>query len=246
MAKRKVLGIEYNNVTVGQAAKDIYDMVLRGNGGYVVTPNAEIAESYFKDPQLKKAIDAADYVLPDGAGVVLASRICGSPLKGRAAGVDVATQLLKLLSEGGNSLYLLGAQPGVAQKAAENIAAKYPGIKIVGTHHGYFKEDSEVLGEIKEANPDVLFVALSYPRQEIFMLNHRNELSAVMLGLGGCIDLFAGDVKRAPQFYIDNNLEWLYRLMCQPTRIGRMLKLPKYILRACAWKLTGRAKKDEK
>lgn len=242
MAKCKVLGIDYNNVTVGQAASEIYEMVCSSKGGYVVTPNAEIAENYFKNADLKAAVSGADYVLPDGAGVVLASKICGNPLLGRATGVDVASELLKLLSSGGKRLFLLGAKPGVAQKAAENIVAKYPGIKISGTLHGYFKEDSEVIDKIKAAKPDVLFVALGSPRQEIFMLHNRNEITAVMLGLGGCLDIFAGEAKRAPEFFINHSLEWLYRLMCQPSRIGRMMKLPKYILRACAWKITGRAK----
>lgn len=245
MAKCKVLGINYDNVTVGQAARDIYDMAARSKGGYVVTPNAEIAENYFKNPELKKAISAADYVLPDGAGVVLASKICGKPLCGRAPGVEVAEELLKLLSDGGKRLYLLGAKPGVAKLAAENIKAKYPDIQIVGTHHGYFKEDREVLAEIKAAEPDVLFVALGSPRQEIFMLRNRKEISAVMLGLGGSLDIFAGKAKRAPQFFIDHNLEWFYRLVREPSRIGRMMKLPKYILRACAWRITGRAKNDD-
>ena len=243
MIKCNVLGINYNNVTVGQAADDIYALACSSKGGYVVTPNAEIAENYFRDAGLKTAVDDADYVLPDGAGVVLASKICGNPLSGRATGVDVSGALLGLMSKGGKRLFLLGGKPGIGQKAAENISLKYPGIVIAGVHHGYFKEDSEVLDEIIAVQPEVLFVAFGSPRQELFMQRNRAAIKAVMLGIGGGIDIFAGEAKRAPDFFINHNLEWFYRLICQPSRIGRMMKLPAYILRAFAWRITGRSKK---
>lgn len=243
MAKCNVLGIDYNNVTIEQAAKEIYELSCTGKGGYVVTPNAEIAENCFKNAELKKAVDSADYVLPDGAGVVMASKICGNPLVARAAGFDVASELLKYLNENKKKLFLLGAKPGIGDRAAKNISARYPDIEIVGIHHGYFKEDTEVIDEIINAQPDVLFVALGSPRQELFMRDNRDKISAVMLGIGGSLDVFAGEVKRAPAFYTNHNLEWLYRLMCQPSRIGRMMKLPKYIIRACAWKISGQAHK---
>jgi N-acetylglucosaminyldiphosphoundecaprenol N-acetyl-beta-D-mannosaminyltransferase len=237
MPKCRVLDIDYDNVTIGQAAADIYKLSCKGSGGYVVTPNAEIAQNCFENDELKTAVKQADYVLPDGAGVVLASKICGSPLVGRAAGYDVSKELLKLLSQGEKRLYLLGAKPGVAQKAANNIKKEYPGIMIAGVHHGYFKADSEVLDEINAAEPDVLFVSLGSPRQELFMQHNRAIINAFMLGIGGSIDVFAGEVKRAPNFFIKLNLEWFYRLLCQPSRIGRMMKLPAYILRAVAWRL---------
>lgn len=245
MSKCRVLDIEYNNVTIGQAAAEIYSIVCNGGGGYVVTPNAEIAQNCYKNKDLKNAVENADYILPDGAGVVLASKICGNPLVGRAAGYDVSKELLKLMSLGEKKLFLLGAKPGVSQKAADNIKADYKGINIVGEHHGYFKDDNEILDEINSLKPDVLIVALGSPRQELFMRRYRTAVSALMLGLGGSIDVYAGNVKRAPEFFIKMNLEWFYRLMCQPSRIGRMMRLPAYILRAVAWRLTKRGKAAE-
>lgn len=245
MSKINVLGINYNNVTIDGAADEIFELVKLHNGGYVVTPNAEIAYESFKQPELKKAIDEASYVLPDGAGVVLASKVLSTPLVARAAGYDVSKALLKKLGENNKKLYILGANPGTAEVAAENIKRDYPGIQICGTHHGYFKEDSEVIDLIKETDPDVIFVALGYPRQEIFMRNYRSEFKAVMLGVGGSIDVFAGFVKRSPDFFIKHNIEWLYRLGCQPSRFIRMLKLPKYILKAVWWKITGKQKKEK-
>lgn len=237
MDKCKVLGIEYNNVTIGQAAKEIYDIACKKNGGYVVTPNAEIAESCFKSAELKKAVEGADYILPDGAGVVLASKICGQPLVARAAGFDVSKELISHLAHDGKRLYLLGAKPGTAEEAAKKIVEKYPGVVISGIHHGYFKDDDEIIPEINAAKPDVLFVALGSPRQELFMYNNRAKINALMLGIGGSLDVYAGFVNRAPEFFIKLNLEWLYRLMKQPWRLGRMMKLPKYVLRAAAWRI---------
>lgn len=243
MSKINVLGINYNNVTIDEAADEIYSLVELHNGGYVVTPNAEIAEESFKQSELKEAIKQASVVLPDGAGVVLASKILSTPLVARAAGFDVSKVLLNKLAENHKKLYILGSKPGTADTAAENVKRDYPGIQICGTHHGYFKEDFEVIELIKKAEPDVIFVALGYPRQEIFMKNHRSEVNAVMLGVGGSIDVFAGFVKRSPDFFIKHNIEWLYRLGCQPSRFIRMLKLPKYILRAIFWKISGKQKK---
>lgn len=243
MSKINVLGIHYNNVTIDEAADEIYSLVKLHKGGYVVTPNAEIAEESFKQPELKKAICEASVVLPDGAGVVLASKILSTPLVARAAGFDVSKVLLKKLAENQNRLFILGSNPGTADVAAENIKRDYPGIIICGTHHGYFKDDAEVIHLIKEAEPDVIFVALGYPRQEIFMKNHHSEFNGVMLGVGGSVDVFAGFVKRSPDFFIKHNIEWLYRLGCQPSRFIRMLKLPKYILRAVFWKISGTKKK---
>ena len=241
MSKCRVLGIDYDNLTVNQAAGEIYKTACERKGGYIVTPNAEIGESCIKDEKLKDAISNADFVLPDGAGVVLASKICGHPVQGRTTGVDVTSALLQLMADGKKRLYILGAKPGVAQRAAELITKEHPGIVIAGTHHGYFKEDAEILPEIAAADPDILLVGLGAPNQEYFMSRNRNAVTAVMMGIGGCIDILAGEAKRAPAFFINHNLEWFYRLLCQPTRIGRMMRLPKYILRAFYWRLSGQA-----
>lgn len=240
MNKSKVLGIEYNNVTIGQAAKEIFELECSGKGGYVVTPNAEIAYYSLKNEEFYNAVTGASYILPDGAGVVLASKICGNPLVARAAGYDVSKELLSLMSKKGKRLYLLGSNPGIAEKAAENMKKSYPGLIIAGMHHGYFKDDEKVIDGINKAEPDAVFVALGSPRQELFMQRNRDKVKALMLGLGGSLDVYAGEVKRAPEFFIKFNLEWFYRLLKQPWRIGRMMKLPAYVLKAVSWSLAGR------
>lgn len=235
-----ILGIEYDNVTVEQAAAVIYSRVCAGGGGYAVTPNAEMSEQCRVTPALAEAVRDADVRLPDGAGVVLASKICGRPLQARAAGFDTSVCLLGMLAKGGKSVYLLGAKPGIAQKAAENLRRSYPGLAIAGEHHGYFQKDEEILPDILAAKPDMLFVALGSPRQEIFMRRHRVELGAFMIGLGGSLNIFAGEAKRAPALFIRLNLEWFYRLLREPWRIGRMMRLPCYILRAFGYRLAHR------
>jgi N-acetylglucosaminyldiphosphoundecaprenol N-acetyl-beta-D-mannosaminyltransferase len=233
MPKTDVLGIKYDNVNFSQALEEIYSLANGRNSNIVVTPNAEIAERCFSDKALCRAVLSADYVIPDGFGVVLASKICSDPLKERVCGYDIARELLPLIARDGKKLYILGAKPGIAERAAEVMRADNPGLDICGIHDGYFKDDGEIVSEINSLSPDFLYVALGFPRQEIWMTNNREKLNVgVMLGIGGSIDVFAGEVKRAPDFYIKHHLEWLYRLMKQPSRIGRMMKLPKYVLRA--------------
>ena len=149
------------------------------------------------------------------------------------AGIAFAEALVQRMAARGGRLYLLGGRPGIAEKAAENLTAKYPGLVICGTADGYFRDEAAVVEQVRKAEPDVLFVCLGAPKQERFMAAHRRELqTGLMIGLGGSLDGFAGVVKRAPQWMIRCNLEWLYRLMKEPSRLGRMMRLPKFV-RAC-------------
>lgn len=233
MPKTEVLGIQYNNVTLDEAVTDVFRYVQGKDSRIVVTPNSEIAESCFSNQQLYESIKSADYIIPDGAGVVLASKICGTPLKERVSGFDLAGALLPLIEKKHLSVYILGAKPGVAEKAATNIMEKYPSINICGIQHGYFDDDNKVIDVINALSPNVLFVALGSPRQEIWMNQNKPKLNVgLMMGIGGGIDVFANVVKRAPKFYIKHNLEWFYRLVQQPSRFKRMLKLPEYFIRA--------------
>ena len=228
--KTDIMGIAFDNVTM-QEALDKATAILQGDRTcYAVTPNAEIAYEAMKDESLRGLINGADLVLPDGAGVVLASKLLKTPLKQKVAGVDFADRLLGVLAETGKTLYLLGGKPGIAELAAQKMVERHPGLVICGTADGYFKDEGPVIGKINAAKPDVLFVCVGAPKQEIFMHAHRDELDVrLMAGLGGSLDAFAGTVKRAPKWMIRCNLEWLYRLIKEPKRFGRMLRLPKYL-----------------
>ena len=228
--KQDVLGLQFDNVTMDEASARAEQILAGKKTCYAVTPNAEIAYEALYDETLRALINGADLVLPDGAGVVLASKLLKTPLKQKVAGVDFADRLLGVLAETGKTLYLLGGKPGIAELAAEKMREKHPGLQICGTADGYFKDEGPVIGKINAAKPDVLFVCVGAPKQEIFMHAHRDELDVrLMAGLGGSLDAFAGTVKRAPKWMIRCNLEWLYRLIKEPKRFGRMLRLPKYL-----------------
>ena len=228
--KTEVMGVRFDNVTMDEALEQAKTHLSGQEAAYVVTPNAEILYEAMHSEELCSLLNAADLVLPDGAGVVLASKILKTPLKQKVAGVDFADNLLGLLAETGGTVYLLGSKPGVAELAAEKMLAKHPGLTIAGMADGYFKEEAPVIEAINAVQPDVLFVCLGAPKQERFMAAHRSELQVkLMAGLGGSLDSFAGTVKRAPKWMIRCSLEWLYRLIKEPKRFKRMLRLPKFL-----------------
>ena len=238
--KIDVMGVRFDNVTMDEALERAKTMLASEGADYVVTPNSEIVYEAMADDELKNLLNGASLVLPDGAGVVLGAKILGTPLKEKVAGVDFADQLLELLAQIGGSVYLLGSKPGVAELAAEKMVQKHPGLTIAGLADGYFKDEGPVIEKINAAHPDVLFVCLGAPKQERFMAAHRQALNVrLMAGLGGSLDSFAGPVKRAPRWMINCSLEWLYRLIKEPWRFRRMLRLPKFVWKVILKRISG-------
>ena len=232
--------ITFDNITMEEAVGTAMGHIAARSRCRVVTPNAEFALEAKKNPRFLKILNTSQLVLADGISVVLASKIIGDPMQGRVTGVGFAQALAAAMAEEGKSLFLLGAKPGVAEKAAQRLQETYPGLKIAGTHDGYFKEDGPVIDAINAAHPDALLVCLGAPKQEYFMEEHDADLEVpVMAGLGGSMDVLAGNVQRAPEFYQKHGLEWLYRLVKEPQRWRRMIKLPLYLLDAVAWKFKG-------
>lgn len=233
--KTDVLGVRYDNVTMEEALERGRQILLGEETAYCVTPNAEIAYEALRDEKLRDVLNDAQLVLPDGAGVVLGAKILKTPLKQKVAGIEFAQNLLGVLEELGKRLYLLGSKPGIAELAAEKILEKHPKLCICGMADGYFKDEDEVVRKINDTQADVVFVCLGAPKQEFFMHTHRQALQVrLMIGLGGTLDGLAGTVKRAPRWMIKLQLEWLYRLLKEPRRIGRMMRLPKFVF--AAWK----------
>lgn len=228
-----ILGVQFDPVTMEQAVEKAAAMIQAGGTHYAVTPNAEFVQRAEKDEKFRAALNGADLVLPDGIGVVYAAKILGRPLQGRVPGCDFAAALCTWMAEHGKKLFLLGAKPGVAEQAAENLKKDHPGLIVCGTHDGYFKEDGPVAEQIRTAEADVVFVCLGAPKQEYWMIENAQAAGAAFLiGLGGSLDVFAGTVKRAPEIWQKLGLEWLYRLVKQPSRIGRMAKLPLFLVSA--------------
>ena len=236
-----ILGVAFDNVTMAEAVDRAMALLEREGPHLVVTPNAEIVQQARSDPEFAALIAQADLVLPDGVGVVYASKILGRPLKGRVPGVDFAGALMDRMAKLNKRLFLLGAKPGVAEEAARRLAAQHPGLIVCGTHDGYFQEDAPVVQAIRAARADVVFVCLGAPKQEKWAAAHGADTGArLFVGLGGSLDVFAGQVDRAPESWQRLGLEWLYRAIRQPSRFKRIAKLPGFLLSAVGARIQGK------
>ena len=238
--KTTVLGVAYDNITMAEALARGRELLAGSETAYCVTPNAEMAYEAMHDSEFCSILNGAALVLPDGAGVILGAKIVRAPLKEKVAGIDFAQNMLAVFEETGSRLYLLGSKPGIAELAAEKMLQKHPKLCICGIRDGYFQDEAEVVQAINEAKADAVYVCLGSPKQERFMYAHRGELNArLLVGLGGTLDGIAGTVKRAPKWMIRLQLEWLYRLIKEPKRFKRMLRLPKYIFAALKTRMKG-------
>ena len=236
-----ILGVEFDDLTLEEAAAAGARLVEEPGFHYAVTPNPEFLLAAKSNPEFRQALLDAHLVLADGVGVAYAAKILGRPLKGRVPGIDFAQRLLSWMAHNGKRLFLLGAKPGVAELAAANLRDSHPGLLICGTHDGYFQEDGPVVEEIRANGADVVFVCLGAPKQEFWMAQHGPDTGAhLMVGLGGSLDVFAGVVERAPAGFQRLGLEWLYRLIKQPSRIGRMAKLPLVLWDAAVARMGGK------
>ncbi len=237
-----ILGVNVSSATVSDAVQLISGAISSGNKMSVFTPNSEIILSAYKDAQFKNIINSASLCTADGIGVIYASKIFGAPIPERCSGYDISLELIKEIAKTGSSLYLFGASPGVAETAKKKIEESNPGINIVGYHDGYFdaEEEKNIINDINEKKPNVLFVCLGSPKQEKWIYDHLNDLDInIAIGLGGCLDVYAGNIKRAPQIFIKLGLEWFYRLIKEPKRFFRMLALPKFMLTVLKIKFFG-------
>ena len=197
-----------------------------------MTANPEIVLRCREDAAYAAAVNGAKLVLADGVGDLCAARILGTPLPGRVAGADLVPRLLARLAERGGSVFLYGARPGVAQRAGEKLKSAYPGLRIAGTENGYISDETALLEALEREKPDLLLLGLGAPRQELWMAENRQRTPAVMIGVGGLLDVFAGDIPRAPEAWQRLGLEWLYRLLREPRRFKRVIRLPKILLLA--------------
>ena len=231
--RTEIMGVGFDDLTLDEAAGAAAGMIEEGGFHYVVTPNPELVDRARREEPFRQALNGADLVLPDGIGVVYAAKLLGRPLKGRCPGIDFAGKLMERMAKTGLRLYLQGAKPGVAETAAARLEAKYPGLIICGIHDGYFKEDAPVVEAVRAAEADVVFVCLGAPKQEYWMVKNGPATGArPMAGLGGSLDVFAGVVVGAPESWQRLGLEWLYRQTKEPKRIGRMARLPLFLLSA--------------
>ena len=233
MSRTDVLGVGFDDLTMDEAVAAALKLMNRRAAGYACTPNPEIVMAARENASLAAALKAADLVLADGVGITKAAQLLRTPLKGRVPGIDFAQRVAAALAERGGSVFLFGAKPGVAEAAAEKLRAEYPGLVIAGTADGYFTDDKPVVEAINAAGPDFVMVCLGSPKQELWMAEHAGKISCgLMAGLGGSLDVLAGNVQRAPEAWRKLGLEWLYRVIKEPKRITRLAKLPLFVIEA--------------
>ncbi len=226
-------GVRISNVTMEETVSRIFAMLEEDRLHTVFTPNAEIIMQAVRDPSLAALLNSADLLLADGAGVVLGSRILGTPAREKVSGIDTARALMRWKTVRPTRYFLFGGKPGVAEQAAVHLLSDYPGIVIAGFRNGYFtpEEVPAIVEEINRSNPDILLVCLGAPRQERWIEANAAGLQCrVAMGLGGSLDVFAGTVKLAPEWMRKAGLEWLARLIREPFRWKRMLDLPRFVL----------------
>lgn len=231
--KALILGAHVDIVDFEQALQRIKQLITAGTPAHIITLNAEILYLAKENEDLLKIINAADLVTPDGIGIVWAGKKLGYSFTERVTGIDLLYKICAAAAQESWRIYLLGAAPTVAETAADKLAQQYPGLKICGHHDGYFAADEtdRIIKDIKESRPDILFVALGAPKQEFWIKEHKEELAVpVSIGVGGSFDVVAGIKERAPEWAIKANLEWLYRLVKEPSRIKRQLVLPKFMV----------------
>ena len=229
----EIQNIPFANYSMAEFLQILEKRLVDEQKTFVVTANPEIVMYANKDKQYYKALAKADFIVPDGIGVVIASKILKNPLKERVAGFDLMGNLLKLAAKKNLRVYFLGAKEKTVEKTVNNIQKTHPGLQIVGYHHGYFDiDDEKIATTIAELKPDLVFVALGYPKQEFWIERYLHRFDkGIFMGVGGSFDIWAGEAKRAPDLWIKLHLEWLYRIIQEPKRIKRMSALPRFMLR---------------
>lgn len=233
MVKINILGVGFDKYSLSEFEAKFLDRLKKRQSTLIVTANPEIVMTAKDDPSYREIINnVADYVTADGIGIVKAARMLGKRLPERVTGYDLFTWFLDTANQDKLRVYLIGAKPEVIQAVEKKVKSEYPDIDLVGCEDGYFKDSLEtVASRIKATQPDLVFAALGFPKQERLLAILREEgLPATMMGVGGSFDVFSGMAKRAPKVFQDVHLEWFYRLLKEPTRIGRMMVLPKFVV----------------
>jgi N-acetylglucosaminyldiphosphoundecaprenol N-acetyl-beta-D-mannosaminyltransferase len=238
----EILGVRVDDATYEDLFAKADAFVASGRPHQIVTLNPEMLVAAHVDPRLREVLNRAALNVPDGVGIMLAARLLGCPLRERVTGSDGILRLATHCSKRGYRLFLLGAAPGVADLAAARLVAANPRLEVVGTHAGSPRvaDEEDIIGRVREASPDLLFVAYGVPVEEEWISRNRDRLGVpAMMGVGGALDFVAGVTRRAPRWMRRLGLEWLHRLVREPWRWRRQLALPRFAALVARQRLRG-------
>lgn len=231
----KILTLKFTPMTKRASYEKIKTALSRDAGvSKIYTPNPQMALGAYCSLKLQSVFEHAEMLLPDGIGIIIASKILCSPLPERITGIDTAEFILGLAEKKGLRVALVGGEKGVAEQAKKKLCERLPKLNICFTHHGYFDKDGEenitVLKKLQTASPDILFVCFGFPLQEIWIDENARSVPSLRLcaGLGGALDVWSGNVKRAPKIISVCGMEWLWRIAREPKRYKRLFDIPRF------------------
>lgn len=232
----KILGVKVHAVGMDEAVSIIHQWMREAEHHQVVTVGTEMIMAAQENKHFAEIINQAELVVPDTSGVLWAAKRIGAAMQEKVAGIDLTGRLLSIAAKEGFGVFLLGGKPGIAELAAKEMIQRYPDLIIAGTHDGYFKaesdEEKKVIDKILSSQAKLLLVGMGFPHQEEWLAMHLKEIGvSVGIGVGGSFDVFAGVLKRAPQWMIRFHIEWLFRLFQEPKRWRRMLAIPMFMLK---------------
>lgn len=228
MSRMKFMNTEIDNVTMEEALVEIDRLIQKCQNAYVVTPNVDHIVQLEKDVVLQKVYQNASLILTDGQPLIWLSKLYKTPIVEKVSGSDLFPELCKMAAQKQYRMFFLGAAEGIAVTAAKNLKKRYPGLIVSGTYSppmGFEKDQKEIkkiINMVREAKPHILIVGLGCPKQEKFMFCYHDKLQVpISLGLGASLDFEAGNAKRAPKWMSKMGLEWFYRMMQNPKRMGK-------------------------
>jgi N-acetylglucosaminyldiphosphoundecaprenol N-acetyl-beta-D-mannosaminyltransferase len=227
-----LLGFDISQMSITEAVEYALNLIKKRKGGHIVTINPEIIQTCEKNQEYSEIIKKSDLIIPDGVGIKLGLRLKNIDIK-RVAGIEFSYKMLGRCEKERIPVALVGAKPHIISAAVKNLKEDFPNLKIVYYYNGYFSDENRVISELKRSVPNFVLVALGAPKQDYFIQKALKEIpTAVMVGVGGCFDVWSGNVLRAPEFYQKCGLEWLYRTIKEPSRFKRIFPtLPNFVIR---------------
>jgi N-acetylglucosaminyldiphosphoundecaprenol N-acetyl-beta-D-mannosaminyltransferase len=232
--KVSIFGVPFSKLSMNETVNLITHMIESREPHQIITANPIMVMSAVDSSTYMQLLQAADLVVPDGAGIVWAANYVGNPVAERVTGFDLLHRMMQLGESKGWKVYLLGASPEMIEAAASSLKRQYPALQLVGYRDGYFQadEDAAVIANIREHDPDILLIGRSADKQEPWIAQYKQQLRVpVIMGVGGSFDVLSGKLKRAPVMFQRLRLEWFYRLLQEPWRYKRMLVLPKFAMK---------------